>query len=67
MSKLDKFKRKDKNNLYSSDNLVFISIYDKKIDKSYNYSYEVVKNTRASNKKDLVKFIESKFMMILSK
>lgn len=62
-----KLKRKDKNNLYSSDNLVFISIYDKKIDKSYNYSYEVVKNTRASNKKDLVKFIESKFMMILSK
>ena len=46
---------------------MFISIYDKKIDKSYNYSYEVVKNTRASNKKDLVKFIESKFMMILSK
>jgi len=28
-----KLKRKDKNNLYSSDNLVFISIYDKKIDK----------------------------------
>lgn len=62
-----KLKRKDKNNLYSSDNLVFISIYDKKLDKSYNYSYEVVKSTRASNKKDLVKFIESKFMMILSK
>lgn len=62
-----KLKRKDKNNLYSSDNLVFISIYDKKIDKSYNYSYAVVKSTRASNKKDLVKFIESKFMMILSK
>lgn len=61
-----KLKRKDKNNLYSSDNLVFISIYDKKLDKSYNYSYEVVKSTRASNKKDLVKFIESKFMMILS-
>lgn len=62
-----KLKRKDKNNLYSSDNLVFISIYDKKLGKSYNYSYEVVKSTRASNKKDLVKFIESKFMMILSK
>ena len=62
-----KLKRKDKNNLYSSDNLVFISIYDKKLDKSYNYSYEVVNSTRASNKKDLVKFIESKFMMILSK
>ena len=62
-----KLKRKDKNNLYSSDNLVFISIYDKKLDKSYNYSYEVVKSTRASNKKDLVKFIESTFMMILSK
>ena len=62
-----KLKRKDKNNLYSSDNLVFISIYDKKLDKSYNYSCEVVKSTRASNKKDLVKFIESKFMMILSK
>ena len=62
-----KLKRKDKNNLYSSDNLVFISINDKKLDKSYNYSYEVVKSTRASNKKDLVKFIESKFMMILSK
>lgn len=62
-----KLKRKDKNNLYSSDNLVFISIYDKKLDKSYNYSYEVVKSTRASNKKDLVKFIESKFMMMLSK
>lgn len=62
-----KLKRKDKNNLCSSDNLVFISIYDKKLDKSYNYSYEVVKSTRASNKKDLVKFIESKFMMILSK
>ena len=62
-----KLKRKDKNNLYSSDNLVFISIYDKKLDKSYNYSYEVVKSTRASNKKDLVKFIEIKFMMILSK
>ena len=38
-----KLKRKDKNNLYSSDNLVFISIYDKKIDKSYNYIMKLLK------------------------
>lgn len=62
-----KLKRKDKNNLYSGDNLVFISIYDRILDKSYNYSYEVVKSTRASNKKDLVKFIENNFMTILNK
>ena len=45
-----KLNRVDINNLYGSDNKVFISIYDKDIEKFYNYDIEVNKQSRKDNK-----------------
>lgn len=57
-----KLNRKDPNNLIGSDNKVFISIYDKDIDKYYFYEIEVHKNKRCENKKEVVDFIISKLL-----
>ena len=34
-----KLNRQDKNNKFGSNNKVYISIYDKELDKFYNYNY----------------------------
>ena len=60
-----KLNRKDPNNLIGSDNRVFISIYDKDIDKYYSYEIEVHKKERTKNKKEVVDFIISKLLEII--
>ena len=55
----------DKNNLYSSDNRVYISIYNKDIDKFYNYKLDVNKETRKENKEEIINFIIEKLLEVL--
>lgn len=45
-----KLNRVDVNNPYGEDNIVYISIYDKDINKHYNSELKVVKSTRLENK-----------------
>ena len=60
-----KLNRVDENNLYGSDNVVFISIYDKAIDKFYTYTLEVTKQSRMENKELIINFITEKLMSII--
>jgi len=60
-----KLNRKDKANLFSSDNVVYISIYDKDNDKYYNYNLEVEKLSRKENKELVINLIIEKFLEIL--
>ena len=60
-----KLNRIDKNNLYGSDNIVFISIYDKDLNKFYNYDIEVKKQSRKENKEVIINFIIEKLLEIL--
>lgn len=48
-----KLNRVDNNNLYGEDNIVFISVYVKKLDKFYHKKLEVIYDNRVKNK-DLV-------------
>ena len=59
-----KLNRVDKNNLYGSDNIVYISIYDKDIDKFYNYNIEVNKQSRRENKEVVINLIIEKILEI---
>ena len=45
-----KLNRVDKHNMFGNDNVVFVSIYDKDLDKFYNYQIEVDKTRRKENK-----------------
>ena len=49
-----KLNRIDKNNLYGSDNTVYISIYDKDNNKYYNKSIKVLKQSRKENKEIII-------------
>ena len=60
-----KLNRVDKNNLYGRDNIVFISIYDKDLDKFYNYDIEVAKQSRKENKELVINLIIEKLLEIL--
>ena len=60
-----KLNRVDKHNLYGDDNTVFISIYDKDLDKFYNYDIEVQKQSRRENKEVIINFIIKKLLEIL--
>ena len=60
-----KLNRIDKNNLYGSDNIVFISIYDKDLNKFYNYDIEVKKQSRKENKEVVINLIIEKLLEIL--
>ena len=60
-----KLNRIDKNNLYGSDNIVFISIYDKDLNKFYNYDIEVKKQSRKENKELVINLIIEKLLEIL--
>ena len=60
-----KLNRVDINNLYGSDNTVFISIYDKELDKFYNYDLEVNKGSRKENKELVINLIIEKLLEIL--
>lgn len=60
-----KLNRVDKNNLYGSDNKVFISIYDKDLNKFYNYNIEVNKESRKENKELVINLIIEKLLEII--
>jgi len=49
-----KLNKSDINNLYGSDNIVYISIYDKDNNKFYDYEIEVKEITREKNKRIIV-------------
>ena len=52
-----KLNRQDKNNKFGLDNKVYISIYDKELNKFYNYDVIVTKQTRKENKQMIIDFI----------
>ncbi len=60
-----KLNRIDKNNLCGSDNIVFISIYHKKLKKFYNYNMEVNGKNREENKKIVINFIIDNLLNII--
>lgn len=60
-----KLNRIDKNNLYGSDNTVYISIYDKDLDKFYNYNIDVNKPSRKENKDLVINLIVEKLLEIV--
>ena len=60
-----KLNRVDVNNLCGSDNEVFISIYDKDLDKFYNYDLEVNKSSRKENKELVINLIIKKLLEII--
>lgn len=61
-----KLNRKDANNLYGEDNLVFFSIYDKNKNINYNYDLKVSASSRKNNKKEIVTKIIDVFYEILN-
>jgi len=60
-----KLNRVDINNIYGSDNKVFISIYDKDLDKFYNYDIEVNKQSRKENKEVVINLIIEKLLEVI--
>ena len=60
-----KLNRQDKNNKFGLDNKVYISIYDKELDKFYNYDVIVTKKTRKENKQMIIDFIILKLKDII--
>ena len=60
-----KLNRVDKNNLYGEDNKVFISIYDKDLDKFYNFDIVVKKSNRKENKEEVINLIVEKLLKIM--
>ena len=60
-----KLNRQDKNNKFGSNNKVYISIYDKELDKFYNYDIIVDKKTRKENKQMIIDFIILKLKEII--
>ena len=60
-----KLNRIDINNLYGNDNKVFISIYDKDLDKFYNYDIKVNKKRRKENKDIVIDLIIEKLLEVI--
>ena len=61
-----KLNRVDVNNPYGSDNIVYISIYEKEKDKFYNYTMEVTEKSRAENKTLIINLIANELIKILN-
>lgn len=60
-----KLNRVDKHNMFGNDNVVFVSIYDKDLDKFYNYQIEVDKPSRKENKDLVINLIIEKLLEII--
>ena len=60
-----KLNRVDKHNMFGNDNVVFVSIYDKDLDKFYNYQIEVEKTSRKENKDLVINLIIEKLLEII--
>ena len=60
-----KLNRVDKENLFGSDNVVFVSIYDKDNNEYFNKKVEVNKSSRMENKEDIGKLVIEMMLSIL--
>lgn len=60
-----KLNRVDKNNLFGEDNIVYISIYEKDIEKIYSFDIKVTRENRELNKLEVIEFIEKKLANII--
>ena len=60
-----KLNRADENNNYGEDNVVFISIYDKKNNKYYNKELKVTKKTRKENKLLVIEEVKNILLEII--
>ena len=60
-----KLNRADENNNYGEDNVVFISIYDKKNNKYYNKELKVTKKTRKENKILVIEAVKNILLEII--
>lgn len=61
-----KLNRSDVNNPYAKDNVVFISIYDKILNRYIDKEIEVDKKTRKENKDDVIEQIGEMLLSILT-
>ena len=60
-----KLNRFDINNPYGKDNIVYISIYDRDNDKYYEYSIEVLEDSRDKNKNKVLELVIDKLNSII--
>lgn len=61
-----KLNRIDPNNPYGKDNIVYISIYEKKLDSYHTYQLQAKEIDRATNKKRIVDYIIQRLLEIVS-
>lgn len=60
-----KINRSDKNNMYGSDNLVYVCIYDRDNDKYYNMSIDTIDASRRDNKEMIIRNIVKLLLTII--
>ena len=60
-----KINKPDPNNLVGKDDLIFVSIYDKKINLYYEFQIEAIYDTRVKNKNMIVNVISDKLTGII--
>lgn len=59
-----KINRVDKSNMYGSDNMIFVSIYDRDNDKYYTMSIDAIDGSRKDNKDMIIKNIVKMLLLI---
>lgn len=62
-----KLNRADMQNLFGKDNVVFVSVYDRKFDEFYDLEIQAVMQTRKENKELVIKEIKKLVMQVLEK
>ena len=60
-----KINRLDKYNIVGSDNLVYVSIYDRDLDKYYTMSIDTIDDSREENKKMIIRSIVELLLSII--
>ena len=60
-----KLNRVDRNNPYGSDNITFVSIYDKDNDNYYDFTVKATESTRALNKELIINKIIDKLLEVI--
>ena len=61
-----KLNRVDKNNPYGSDNITYVSIYDKDNDYYFDLTIEAIKNSRELNKELIINKIVDKLLEVIN-
>lgn len=60
-----KINRADINNMFGSDNLIYVSVYDRDYDKYYTMTIEAINGSRKDNKEMIIKNIVSLLLNIV--